>query len=231
MGDPKRVLDTTKLLSAGKMPVPNSPEPEAHRRLGQGPPTLSPAPAAATATSPSTPAASAVLRSLAPAAARSSTKSAVLTLIEKKQILRAVKYRKNPLKNPERRSNAEAIAAYQRGVLPQPECTNCKRGNGPFVKCVQMDGQFGGACCNCKVNDGQAACSFYGKFYCNLMLCLLVILMNLQSHHVLSQPVAVLPPPSPPSPPHQLQLLLLHLYNLPSYLPSLPASHQPPLLL
>ena len=80
--------------------VPNSPKPEAHRRPGQGPPALSPT--LATTTSTSTPAALAVSGSLATAIATSSIKSAVLTLIKKKQILRAVKYRKNLLKNPKR---------------------------------------------------------------------------------------------------------------------------------
>lgn len=73
--------------------------------------------------------------------------------------------RPNQKLNMERRSNAEALFIYLTGE-EKPlggGCKNCKRGHGPWVKCVTYPGLLCGACSNCWYNASGSRCSFQGK--------------------------------------------------------------------
>lgn len=50
--------------------------------------------------------------------------------------------------------------AFSRGVVADKPCTRCTRGCGPFTQCVTLDGEFNGACCNCRADQGRR-CDFH----------------------------------------------------------------------
>jgi hypothetical protein len=71
--------------------------------------------------------------------------------------------RLDDLSSRNRKLLLEAIVCYTRGILPSEPCTNCTRGLGRFEHCVFLDGEFGGACCNCRINHKDSTCTFREK--------------------------------------------------------------------
>jgi hypothetical protein len=73
-------------------------------------------------------------------------------------------------RNPERilnmgrRGNAEALLCQITGQEAANSCKNCKRGHGPWSKCVVYAGLFYGSCSNCWFNASGARCTFQGLF-------------------------------------------------------------------
>lgn len=57
--------------------------------------------------------------------------------------------------------NCEAALAYSRGQVRNGvlACLDCKRGRGPFVKCVILEGYLKGSCSNCHYSAEGARCS------------------------------------------------------------------------
>jgi len=57
--------------------------------------------------------------------------------------------------------NCEAALAYSRGQIIHDvqACRDCKRGRGPFVKCVVLKGYLKGSCSNCHYSAEGARCS------------------------------------------------------------------------
>ncbi|KAG9238945.1 hypothetical protein BJ875DRAFT_274915 [Amylocarpus encephaloides] len=67
------------------------------------------------------------------------------------------------IQDPYRRSNREATLAYRRGAIPDVACEGCQSGGGLLLECVRLEGYFNGACGNCRIDDGQAGCSFFER--------------------------------------------------------------------
>lgn len=65
--------------------------------------------------------------------------------------------------NMGRRGNAEALLCQITGQEAANACKNCKRGHGPWVKCVVYPGLFYGSCSNCWFNASGSRCTFQGK--------------------------------------------------------------------
>jgi hypothetical protein len=61
-----------------------------------------------------------------------------------------------------RRGNAEALLCQITGQEAANPCKNCKRGHGPWTKCVVYSGLFYGSCSNCWFNASGARCTFQG---------------------------------------------------------------------
>jgi hypothetical protein len=62
------------------------------------------------------------------------------------------------------KANLEASLAYTRGTESSQACTTCsnkKRPRGPFKRCIVMEGEFDGACTNCRYNDDGKVCTFH----------------------------------------------------------------------
>jgi hypothetical protein len=57
--------------------------------------------------------------------------------------------------------NCEAALAYSRGQVRNGvlACLDCKRGKGPFAKCVILKGYLKGSCSNCHYSAEGARCS------------------------------------------------------------------------
>ncbi|KAF1964746.1 hypothetical protein BU23DRAFT_630633 [Bimuria novae-zelandiae CBS 107.79] len=57
--------------------------------------------------------------------------------------------------------NCEAALAYSRGQVRNGvlACLDCKRGRGPFAKCVTLKGYLKGSCSNCHYSAEGARCS------------------------------------------------------------------------
>jgi Protein of unknown function (DUF3716) len=57
--------------------------------------------------------------------------------------------------------NCEAALAYSRGQIIHDvqACRDCKRGRGPFVKCVVLRGYLKGSCSNCHYSAEGVRCS------------------------------------------------------------------------
>ncbi|KAK0386216.1 hypothetical protein NLU13_6053 [Sarocladium strictum] len=62
--------------------------------------------------------------------------------------------------NMGRRGNAEALLCQITGQEAANSCKNCKRGHGPWNKCVVYAGLFYGSCSNCWFNASGARCTF-----------------------------------------------------------------------
>ncbi|KAH8171980.1 hypothetical protein LIA77_08748 [Sarocladium implicatum] len=62
--------------------------------------------------------------------------------------------------NMGRRGNAEALLCQTTGREATNSCKNCKRGHGPWIKCVVYPGLFYGSCSNCWFNASGARCTF-----------------------------------------------------------------------
>ncbi|KAL2204997.1 hypothetical protein CC79DRAFT_1399194 [Sarocladium strictum] len=62
--------------------------------------------------------------------------------------------------NVGRRGNAEALLCQIAGQEAIHSCKNCKRGHGPWTKCVVYPGLFYGSCSNCWFNASGARCTF-----------------------------------------------------------------------
>jgi hypothetical protein len=82
--------------------------------------------------------------------------------IAKRELLRGVELRPGRddinLFQPQ---NCEAALAYSRGqVLDGAQaCRDCKRGRGPFTKCIVLSGFLKGSCSNCHYNAEGARCN------------------------------------------------------------------------
>jgi hypothetical protein len=83
--------------------------------------------------------------------------------IAKMDLLRVIelRYGRNQL-NIFPTPNCEAVLAYTRGQIMDGvhACHSCKRGRGPFTKCVIMNGYLSGSCSNCHYNNEGTRCSF-----------------------------------------------------------------------
>lgn len=64
--------------------------------------------------------------------------------------------------NMARRGNAEALLCQIAGQEAANSCKNCKRGHGPWSKCVVFPNLFYGSCSNCWFNASGARCTFQG---------------------------------------------------------------------
>jgi hypothetical protein len=67
------------------------------------------------------------------------------------------------LNNPAIKANLEAAYGQTRGHLAPTPCANCtkKTPKGPWKECVQVEGKFDRACCNCRYNNGGRACTLH----------------------------------------------------------------------
>jgi hypothetical protein len=67
------------------------------------------------------------------------------------------------LDNPKIAANLEAAYGQTRGYLAPIPCVNCTKKNpkGPWQECVQVQGKFDRACCNCRYNNGGRACTLH----------------------------------------------------------------------
>ncbi|KAF8852544.1 hypothetical protein BDZ45DRAFT_108585 [Acephala macrosclerotiorum] len=66
------------------------------------------------------------------------------------------------LKLDQKKANLEAALGHERGSEPPAPCVTCTKTSrpvGPFKKCVVVNGQFDGACCNYMYNDQGSGCS------------------------------------------------------------------------
>jgi hypothetical protein len=82
--------------------------------------------------------------------------------IAKMELLRGVELRpgRNHI-NLFQPPNCEAALAYSRGQVMDgvQACRDCKRGRGPFTKCVILKGYLKGSCSNCHYSAEGARCS------------------------------------------------------------------------
>jgi hypothetical protein len=80
----------------------------------------------------------------------------------KMELLRGVEFRPGRNIKLFDARNCEAALAYSRGQLIEDysACRSCRRGNGPFRKCIMMKGYMSGSCSNCHCNGGGKRCSF-----------------------------------------------------------------------
>jgi hypothetical protein len=67
------------------------------------------------------------------------------------------------LNNPKIAANLEAAYGQTRGHLAPTPCANCTKQNpkGPWKECVQVEGYFDRACCNCRYNNGGRSCTLH----------------------------------------------------------------------
>ena len=90
--------------------------------------------------------------------------SAPAKAMAKMKLLRGVEFRsgRNEI-NIFQIYNSEAALAYTRGQVRESisACQSCLRGNGPFAKCVVIQGYMKGSCSNCHYNSERSRCSFY----------------------------------------------------------------------
>ncbi|OTA98860.1 hypothetical protein M426DRAFT_17021 [Hypoxylon sp. CI-4A] len=73
----------------------------------------------------------------------------------------AVQRRQGQALNLQRRSNVEALFAQIGGQEVENACKNCRKGHGPWVSCVTVNGQMCGSCANCWFNASGSRCSFH----------------------------------------------------------------------
>jgi hypothetical protein len=80
----------------------------------------------------------------------------------KMELLRGVEFRPGRNINLFEARNCEAALAYSRGQVIEDAnaCRSCKRGNGPFRKCIIIKDYISGSCSNCHYNGGGTRCSF-----------------------------------------------------------------------
>jgi uncharacterized protein DUF3716 len=81
----------------------------------------------------------------------------------KMELLRGVEFRPGRVEiNLFIHQNCEAALAYSRGQVMEGAngCQSCKRGRGPFAKCVVVKGYMKGSCSNCHYNAEGTRCSF-----------------------------------------------------------------------
>lgn len=59
------------------------------------------------------------------------------------------------------KNSYEVALAYTKGSEVDEPCIRCIKGSGPFLRCIVIDGEFNGACCNCRLNYKGPSCTFY----------------------------------------------------------------------
>ncbi|CAH0043299.1 unnamed protein product [Clonostachys solani] len=63
--------------------------------------------------------------------------------------------------NMKRRGNVEAMLVQVAGEEPHHACRNCRKGHGPWARCVIMEGSLCGSCANCWYNACGSRCTFH----------------------------------------------------------------------
>ncbi|VUC34262.1 unnamed protein product [Clonostachys rosea] len=118
--------------------------------------------------------------------------------------------------NLKRRGNVEAMLVQVAGEEPARACKSCRKGHGPWTKCVVLEGSLCGSCANCWYNACGSRCTFHdskAKYETTSY--------NQSSYHQPPQPP--LPPPGPyPAIPSYVQV------PGPSASPPVPTYQTPP---
>ncbi|CAG9996499.1 unnamed protein product [Clonostachys byssicola] len=63
--------------------------------------------------------------------------------------------------NLKRRGNVEAMLVQVAGDEPDQACRNCRKGHGPWTRCVVLEGSLCGSCANCWYNACGSRCTFH----------------------------------------------------------------------
>ncbi|CAI6092285.1 hypothetical protein V2G26_020882 [Clonostachys chloroleuca] len=63
--------------------------------------------------------------------------------------------------NLKRRGNVEAMLVQVAGDEAEQACKNCRKGHGPWTRCVVLEGSLCGSCANCWYNACGSRCTFH----------------------------------------------------------------------